>query len=348
MTPNSPSATRTRKALVGILLVELIAIVLVFVGVQASFAVSVVAMLVAAGALVAICILCLVALVRNRFRFRLSTFWLVTTVTVAGFGVVATHVAKVRYQASAIARLRQLGCDVRYDSPRGNVFETLHIEPWFARVSRVYVVDPPATTDGRIAGIAEQLKLLPYDFELACANTQLTDSGLQPLGTIPHLSALRSGGVTVEGGLVAPLCPQITDAGMAQLAEGRFTGLSLRGKSITCDGLARLKNPQLLRVLNLDHTHVSDANAAVFAGFENLEVLWLQGTHVSDAALEHIASLPRLKQLYFNLTDVTDAGLVRLQELKQLENLGIGGLSLSEEAVDRLRRSLPNCEIFYE
>jgi internalin A len=54
-----------------------------------------------------------------------------------------------------------------------------------------------------------------------------------------------------------------------------------------------------------------------------MQWLWLNGTKVTDSGLEHLKGLMRLKELDLSNTNVTDEG------------------------VKKLKKALPNCNIFH-
>ncbi len=77
-------------------------------------------------------------------------------------------------------------------------------------------------------------------------------------------------------------------------------------------------------VLN-NFASVNDDTLAAIAHFENLGQLWLNGE-----------------------ISITDAGLEKLAELKQLRDLSLADAPVTAAAVERLRRSLPDCKITWQ
>jgi hypothetical protein len=67
---------------------------------------------------------------------------------------------------------------------------------------------------------------------------------------------------------------------------------------------------------------------------------------VDDAKLKAIGNFKNLRQLWLNgELKITDAGLERLNGLKQLKELSLGNAPVSAAAVEKLRRSLPLCDV---
>jgi len=67
---------------------------------------------------------------------------------------------------------------------------------------------------------------------------------------------------------------------------------------------------------------------------------------VSDSTLVAIANFENLKQLWLNgEISITDAGLKHLKGLKGLRDLSLADAPVTAGAVERLRRSLPDCDI---
>ena len=80
-------------------------------------------------------------------------------------------------------------------------------------------------------------------------------------------------------------------------------------------------------------------------GFPKLRSLYAQGPHVTDADLVHIKELDSLQHLVLKETAITDTGLQLLTEMDNLEYLAIDGAGVSWEGMDKLKKSLPNCEV---
>ena len=116
-----------------------------------------------------------------------------------------------------------------------------------------------------------------------------------------------------------------------------------------------------LKALNLPGTKLSDLTP--IAGLVNLEELYLWDTQVSDITplagltklvdlslqdtqvsnLKPLAELTNLTWLDLRNTPVSD--LKPLAGLTKLQGLDLGGTNITEQQVEKLRSSLPDCEI---
>ncbi len=94
--------------------------------------------------------------------------------------------------------------------------------------------------------------------------------------------------------------------------------------------------PQIA-VLDIGHTQVTDAGAAVLAGLPHLVRLHLEGTEVGDAALEQIGGLEYLEYLNLYGTKVTDAGLEHVRDLPALQSIYLWQSGVTEAGADALR-----------
>ncbi|MCH7725853.1 MAG: leucine-rich repeat domain-containing protein [Planctomycetes bacterium] len=102
--------------------------------------------------------------------------------------------------------------------------------------------------------------------------------------------------------------------------------------------LTRLTRLQHLR---LDDTPVRDLTT--LAKLTSLQVLDLDNTQVSDLA--PLAELQNLEWLNIRRTQVSD--LTPLANLTSLQKLWLDNTPVSEEHVERLQQTLPNCEIVW-
>lgn len=92
-------------------------------------------------------------------------------------------------------------------------------------------------------------------------------------------------------------------------------------------------------------TIVTDATMKVFAGMPDLEHLSVSSPDLSDQGLRLVKDLQRLKLLQIRGGRITDDGLKSLENLKNLKVLSIGSSHITESGINRLKWSLPDCEI---
>lgn len=94
--------------------------------------------------------------------------------------------------------------------------------------------------------------------------------------------------------------------------------------------------------LSLRGTSVTDEGLAALSLLPGLRRLDLADTGVTDAGLAHVADLRALERLDLSGTRVTGEGLARLKALVSLEELRLAGTAVTDDAVAKLRESLPD------
>ncbi|MDE3196393.1 MAG: hypothetical protein KGN84_08615 [Acidobacteriota bacterium] len=145
-------------------------------------------------------------------------------------------------------------------------------------------------------------------------------------------------------------------------AQGRVTGVNLRGSWVADTDLRRLTEFPELATLDLSLTHITDQGMAELRPLRNvtdlnlyyceyvtdqgiaalkdwkkLKRLNLHGTKASDTALEHISGIGSLESVNVGSTLMTDVGLERLATLTNLKELTMGGNELGDAGLQALR-----------
>ena len=132
--------------------------------------------------------------------------------------------------------------------------------------------------------------------------------------------------------------PQVNDVSpLAKLTELKWSDLSDTQVS-EVSPLAKLTK---LKWLSLANTRVSDVTS--LAKLTNLETLLLHDTQVSDVSA--LAKLTKLEGLYLDNTQVSEVS--PLAKLTKLEYLVLYDTQVSQEAIEQLKKALPQCEILY-
>lgn len=146
-------------------------------------------------------------------------------------------------------------------------------------------------------------------------------------------------------------------------AEGRITGVDLRGTwvtdtdlrqlnqlpdlsyldlsltRITDQGMQEIKNLRGIVELNLYFAeYVTDQGLAAVREWKKLERLNVHGAKVSDTTLEHISGITTLESLDMGSTMLTNIGLERLTTLPNLKQLTMGGTELGDAGLQALRQ----------
>jgi hypothetical protein len=143
--------------------------------------------------------------------------------------------------------------------------------------------------------------------------------------------------------------PEIRDADLMPHLEHLtdLRDLSLRGTSITNEGLRCLKNHHDLRSLDLASTKINEGDLDHLTGLR-LQRLSLSRTRASDAGLKSLQSMKSLRSLDLTRTSVTDAGLKHLEGLGTLNSLSLRRTRVTRQGAERLQEKLPNCTVYWE
>ncbi len=225
----------------------------------------------------------------------------------------------------------------------------LAAHPW---LHELRIVSTSVSDEGmRHVATMSQLKTFAITPNLRQQPTRpITDSAVVHLSRLPRLRTL-----------ILPFS-NVTDAGLAQLAEARtpLTALHVRhAKGITDKGLTHLvKLPGLdmidlsgtgisangagvlralpeLRHLHLVETATGDDALEALSQSRQLQSLYLERTKVSDAGLKHLSAL-NLGQLYLDQTQVTDTGVTHLAGMQSLQSLDLRRTQVTDASLDVL------------
>jgi len=109
----------------------------------------------------------------------------------------------------------------------------------------------------------------------------------------------------------------------------------MRPNSTTHDLLQRTDRRQWLS-LGLHETQVDDEGMAALRECQLLRDLSLNGLPITDAGLAHLSELTTLEELGLTGTRVTDTGLLKLMSLRRLRRISINGTGVSLGGVVRL------------
>lgn len=309
-----------------------------------------------------------------------SSLWVHNLIQPGSAGEVAANPQASSWSPETLA-LRGLGASltrfpIKEDdwnalSDRQRIYRYAMEQDAEAGLPLITLTDDHLASDGKISpDIFAALKAVTEPFLLGVGETTINDSGLQQLAELKSLV-----GLNVE------LCPQLTDAGMAHLADCEsLRVLVAMGTAIKPDGLKSIaKLPQLaaldldfcdnatdaaceelrmfsaLKSISLKKTafepqRITPAGIAKLAEIRSLEALDLTANDVTDAVLENLKSLANLRELTLNLVGITDAGLVHLAEMKDLRRLrllyavGFSGPTLTDAGMPHLAK-LSNLEL---
>lgn len=194
---------------------------------------------------------------------------------------------------------------------------------------------------------------------LALERCPITNTGLAKLAALKSLKklTLRRAAVTISGlahlnamaGLTrlelysAPQDGTALDiGGLSQLEFLDFGKTQFHDEDLAC--LAKLTRLRELYVFT--QRGVSDAGIANLAGLTSLEHLGIGGPNLTNRSLSYLANMKKLDYLWIGDGDFTDGGLRHLEGLRGLRRLEITSKNaFSREALDRLRKKLPNLQV---
>lgn len=208
------------------------------------------------------------------------------------------------------------------------------------------------------------LRRLPRLHSLAINSSSVTDAGLAEVAQVSSLRVLYL------------RVPAATSAGLSDvarlfhlkhlvLAKMQFTGggfqnlrslpdlriLAIIAESLTDEDLAAVAQIEQLENLHIQSAqHVTDAGIRHIAGLRGLHALTISACpNVGDGGFERIAELPQLVRLTIRgdirqgTARFTDDGMRHLESLESLRVLSLSNTEVSDDAVKRLKKALPNC-----
>ncbi|MGH7136754.1 MAG: hypothetical protein ACREHD_13510, partial [Pirellulales bacterium] len=188
--------------------------------------------------------------------------------------------------------------------------ELAPLRPYVTEIEAVYI-PRNVLTRANCAPFAQALGNLISVYEIEVA--QVPEGSGALLRRLPPNSPLVY--VTLSG-------PGSTDETLADLGRcTRLTSASLAGAKISNDGLRHL------------------------SGLGSLRTLVLRGTPISASGVQHLTSLSGLTSLDLVDTSVGDEDIGHLTKLSALVALDLRATRVTVDAVQRLQRALPRCQI---
>jgi Leucine Rich repeat len=239
--------------------------------------------------------------------------------------LLAWQVNKAREQREAVEAVQRYGGWSHYDYEFVNGKLTAGRSPWapswlrkmlgdefFQNVRHVSLVYDDST--GRRFG---NTNIQPCDYllrkisklsglkQLLLTDTQTTDEGLRYIGKMTDLEELWIWSPT-----------SITDAGVTHLTS--------------------LNN---LKIIHINHSHITNKSLVFLSSLPKIEELSLEQNHFSDEGLVRLHGKERLKRLYIGLGDVqiTDEGIAHLKNFEKLEVLDIQNSKVTARGLEQLK-----------
>lgn len=140
---------------------------------------------------------------------------------------------------------------------------------------------------------------------------------------------------------------QTLNAGaLRRITSGRSVRhLNLSGGQLRDFQLRQIVKLEKLRFLDLSNTLITNEGLNLLKRCPDLARLRLRYNSVGDSGVASLKELVSLTSLDLEGTDITDATTEMLASCSRLERLNLRHTALTPDAVERLRKALPNCAI---
>src|SRR5439155_5519179 len=130
-----------------------------------------------------------------------------------------------------------------------------------------------------------------------------------------------------------------SDVGDAYFAEPMAQVL-VNGHTDSCRWLVNMSHARALR-----STRIGDDEMCFVAVMPMVASLDLQGSAITDVGATQLPRMLGLRYLCLSNTKITDKCIATLQQCRQLDVLDVTGTGISACGSERLKSSLPSCEI---
>jgi hypothetical protein len=259
---------------------------------------------------------------RRVLRFRLRTLFVLLTLFCVWLGIKVRDASR---QKEAVAAIRRLGGDVRYDYQRSDATPSGYapaanswVPEWLLAALGLDLFYSVEFVNMVHSGYGKNLRhndkvtpeAMPYLVcfpKLRCLylhETQVTDEGMRYVGRLRRLETLYLWDAE-----------DLTDAGVAQLR-----------------GLDRLKR------VHINDSGIGDESLRVFGRLPEIEELGLQGNRFTDRGLKHLRDCTRLRELWIGRGwEISDQGLAHLTGLHNLRTLDLQKSRVTVEGLRQLR-----------
>lgn len=207
------------------------------------------------------------------------------------------------------------------------------------RVSLVYHEDESGNRiecKGTSDDILRFLPALSETKELLIHGSQATDAAMLHVAKLTNLN------------LLCMWDAEVTDAGIAHfssLTNLRF--IHINNSRITDKSLLYLSRLKQLEKMSLQENNFTDEGLAYLVEMPNLKSLWigLGSGNITDDGVYSLSHLTSLEELDLQKTAISDKALDKLISLKNLQNLCLHGTNVSVEAIDQLKKAIPDLKV---
>jgi Leucine-rich repeat (LRR) protein len=167
--------------------------------------------------------------------------------------------------------------------------------------------------------------------------SDVADKHLASLANLENLTYLDLTATDIGDEALAALRP-LRNLSELMLNYGRFTERGLK----SLQALTRLTR------LELVHTRTTDGALEALSALKNLSRLNLDYTAVTEKSLPYLAAMQSLTDLSLDTAAITDAGIESLKSFRQLRRLNLYHTFATENAVESLKKALPECRVTWD
>jgi len=205
----------------------------------------------------------------------------------------------------------------------------------------------------------ETILKLPQLSELDIRNCRkLTRAGIEKVSGKASLRNLKTGGELIDDSIMPLIAKMkalqglsldncnLTDAGVSQLKNLSLVDLTLyQTPNVTDAGLQFLNRYSKLKKLILRDIAAKGESLNLLPQPEKLISLNLAQSGITDKQIETLAKFSNLTTLILSETSITDAAIETLEKLKSLKKVEMTQTGITQKGADRLKKSVPNCQI---
>ncbi len=127
----------------------------------------------------------------------------------------------------------------------------------------------------------------------------------------------------------------------------KLTKLYLAGLNGVNEGLEGLNGNDVLEEVYFNNSDLNDKGMNLIKTFKKLRKLSITFCMVSDKSMDCLLELPLLEELFVG-PSITDKSIESLKKLNSIKTIDFGNnSSVSENAINELKRALPNAHVFH-
>lgn len=176
-------------------------------------------------------------------------------------------------------------------------------------------------SDDALAGLKDRLDVK----SLHLSEAGISDKALAPAAHLPLVAVELYKNPLITAKVLDYIRPEFMEE------------LHLAKTGFRSSGIAQLSKYKNLRVLELSHDEIHDADLKNLAKLKNLITLDLSYNPITDAIFPVVANLSNLRDLALCSTNVTGKGIASLKGLKELRSLNLNRTKVDDSAISVIR-----------